>query len=47
MVSAANSRVARVQATTTLTSSKPLSMSISSNCGLKIQMKGRITVRRA
>ena len=47
MVSAAKPSMARVQADTTSSSSPQPCTSISSSCGLKIQMKGRITVRSA
>ncbi len=47
MVTAANSSMARALAAITRSASKPWSMLISSSCGLKIQMKGRISVREA
>ncbi len=47
MVTAANTSVASVQAAITRISSPQPCTSISSSCGLKIQMKGRITVRSA
>ena len=47
IVKAANNSMASVLAAITVTSWKVESSSSSSSCGLKIQMKGRITVRSA
>ena len=47
MVTAAKISVASVQASTRRISSPQPCTLISSNCGLKIQMKGRMTVRSA
>ena len=47
IVSAANTSMATEQAVTTRINSPQPCTSINSSCGLKIQMKGRITVRSA